>query len=162
MGREQQLIAKARRVMDRSGNGARSFHVVVGVSLQLDGSIPAGEGKASRSRVEVPSFLWAAYTDRHSKSNAGHFCRNGGPDNRCACADDLTVQDIEARVGFTVFPGYSGSGQQSLPTFSTNYFWLWAVVVALLLFLSPVMLAMLMRLRQVLRKPRRKHQRHWA
>merc|ERR1719217_1073565 len=88
------------------------MHVLVGPSLQTDGRLPSstpidwdGRRESANRTVDVPSFLWAASADPYSFSASGHFCRNGGLDDGCACLDGLSNLELEQRLGFQLFPG---------------------------------------------------------
>merc|ERR1740117_688172 len=87
---------------------------MMGPSLQSDGRLPAtihsppDAGHESSARTsEVPSFLWSAYADPFAIAAGGHFCRNGGADDECACVDNLKLSELELRLGFHLFPGMS-------------------------------------------------------
>lgn len=153
----KQWSQKLQEVFDRTQfigrKTGRKLHVLIGPSLQTDGrlsrarsSTPLEVARASSSRtVDVPSFFWTAYADPFAIAVGGHFCRNGGPDDDCACVDGLTSLNIESRIGFRLFPGMHpapaemsahGQGRSGFP-----FLWVCSIF---LIFLGLVIFSMVM------------------
>merc|ERR1712129_555832 len=153
----QQWSQKLQEVFDRTQfigrKTGRKLHVLIGPSLQTDGRLPAARSSApleaehasSNPKVDVPSFFWAAYADPFAIASGGHFCRNGGPDDDCACVDGLTSTNIENRLGFRLFPGMHPApaemGAHGQGRDHTSFFW---VCVIFLIFFGVAMLSTVM------------------
>lgn len=116
--------------------GRKGLYVIAGPSIQSVGSIPVRY--STSDRMNVPVWLWSAYADLDTNLTVGHMCRNGGPDDKCACANNLHSKALEERIGFTAFPGLISSASppsimtDESPRDDRHMFWHLTLVSALL------------------------------
>lgn len=112
--------------LQSQGHGA-SLWVIVGVSRESDGMIGSqrlDRNKQPMQHVHVPSFVWTAVFDPKVNKATGWMCRNGLTDkHECYCTDQLSVRDLEARVGHRIFPQLEDAEGVNLSDGSNNNLW---------------------------------------
>lgn len=89
--------------IERAKSAGEGLFVIAGPMSQEAGTIPA-EDEESESIV-VPVWVWSAYADLTACSTVGHICSDGGPDDQCACQDNLDGEALTKYIGFDAFPG---------------------------------------------------------
>jgi len=110
----------------RSRGRVGSVWMVVGVSNETDGELKSSRtflDEGTKSNVDVPTYVWSAIFDPLTKKATGWICRNGLTGSNCNCVDELSVNQLQMRVGFKIFPHLEGEEDVDLNDGSLDVFW---------------------------------------